>query len=171
MRAQWEVELIGGALRDEFCRAGGRPLAGWSVSGEIRGVSDEVYAFGQQFPNPSPGEFRARVAKVGERYGFTVVSVRMLRPLQFAPLVVVATDRDRRAFVRDVPAIMALLNPSLDRAVTFEGFFFEARDDAGVFVSVNSARRGVVRGSQWSWDPCRSPFPHSLPSGYACPDD
>jgi hypothetical protein len=169
MVAGWEVELVEGALRDEFCAAGGRPLVGWSVSGVGRGVSDRVFALGQRFPNPKPAVFRARVAAVGRRYGFQVVSLRLLRPLGYAPLLVVTTDRDRKKFVHDVPAIVALLNPTSSTAkhtaFTFEGLFLEARDAKGPFVRVDGVVRGVQMGGQWSWNRCVYPYVHTEPPG------
>ncbi|HYZ78261.1 MAG TPA: hypothetical protein VE596_12895 [Gaiellaceae bacterium] len=167
--ADWEVQLLEGALRDEFCAAGGRPLLGWSLSGFGRGVSDRSSAFGQRFPNPKPRAFRARVAEVGRQYGFTVSSLRLLRPLDYAPLLVVSTDRDRKEFVHDVPAIMALLNPTSDAerhtAFTFEGFFLEARDAKGPFVRVEGIVRGEQMSGEWSWDRCVYPYAHSQPVG------
>ena len=161
-RAHWETLLAWGALRDDFCDAGGRPLVGSSVSPDVSGLSD--HPFGQRFPNPSPARFRARVAAVGERFGFRVVALDLLRPRGLAPLLVVSTERERKAFVRDVPEIMSLLDPQArdERgvAVTFEGFFFEARDAKGPFVHVASAHRGTSMGSQWSWDRCVYPYPH-----------
>jgi hypothetical protein len=98
------------------------------------------------------------------------VWVRLLRPRELAPLVVVETNRDRRAFVRDVSAIMSLLNPRSGKAITFEGFFFEARDAKGVFVGVQNNMRGVVGGGQWSWHRCHYPYAHSTPRGQGpCP--
>jgi hypothetical protein len=158
--AQWELPLVGGALRDEFCDAGGAPLLGWSVGGAVHGFSDGLHPFLQDFPNPSVPTFRRAVAEVGRRHGFRVVSLRMLRPRQWAPLMVVETQRDRADFVKDVPSIMFLLNPGHSKAKTFEGFFLEARDEAGPFVSVHSGHRGSVWGGQWSWDPCTFPYPH-----------
>jgi hypothetical protein len=169
MIADWEVELLQGALRDEFCAAGGRPLVGWGLAGFGRSVSDRSNAFGQRFPNPKPQAFRERVAAVGRRYGFHVVSLRLLRPLDYAPLLVVSTGRDRKEFVHNVPAIMSLLDPTSsagkNTAVTFEGFFLEARDAKGPFVRVENAERGEAMGGQWSWDRCAYPYTHSEPVG------
>jgi len=154
--AEWEARLVGGALRDDFCSAGGRPLVGWSVSKTVinGGVSDGTFALNQHFPNLSPTQFRSRLALVGKRFGFEVGSVRLLRPRQLAPIVVVRTRRDRRDFITDVPAIIDLLNPKSisghEGALTFEGFFFEARDPKGAFVRVDSTWRGEVGGGQWS---------------------
>lgn len=174
MVADWEVQLLEGALRDEFCAAGGRPLVGWSVSRVGRGVSDRTFALGQRFPNPKPRAFRALVGAVGRQYGFHVVSLRLLRPLGYAPFLVVSTGRDRKQFVQDVPAIMSLLNPTSDavkqRAFTFEGFFFEARDAKGPFVRVEGVVRGEQMGGQWAWERCADPYPHSQPvSAPPCP--
>lgn len=165
--AEWEVELVKGALRDRFCAAGGRPLVGFSVSGFPGGVSDREQAFGQRFPNPSAGAFRRRLALVGRRYGFRVSSLRLLRPLQLAPLVVVSTDRERTEFAKDVPAIVRLLDPITTgdslAATTFEGFTFVVQDGKGPFVSVENAYRGEVMGGEWAWDRCWYPYPHSEP--------
>jgi hypothetical protein len=163
--ADWEVDLALGALRDDFCDAGGRPLVGWSIAGVVHGVSDAGEALNQRFPNPSPQGFRARVAAVGERYGFHAFSIRLLRPRELAPIVLVRTDRDRKAFIRDVSAIMNLLDPrSLSKhgvAESFEGFFFEAQDGKGPFVRVDDVYRGEVMGGQWSGVPGDVyPYPH-----------
>ncbi len=175
LTAGWEADLVAGALRDDFCAAGGRPLVGWSVSGTLRSVSDRGQALGQRFPNPTPRAFRRRVTAIGRRYGFRIVSLQLLRPQQIAPLLIVETNRDRKAFVHDVPAIMRLLDPirsaGAQTAVTFEGFYLEARDSKGTFVRVENAYRGEVMGGQWSWNRCVYPYEHSEPFGAKpCPN-
>jgi hypothetical protein len=134
------------------------------VSGSPTGVSDRGEALGQRFPEPSAATFRARLAAVGRRYGFTVSELRLLHARQAAPLVIVHTTRPRKEFVDDVPAIMRLLDPIRSAggptAVTFEGFFFDARDDKSPFVSVENVYRGEVMGGQWSWDARTYPYPH-----------
>jgi hypothetical protein len=158
MLAEWEAELVGGALRDDLCAAGGPPLAGWSFGPVTAAISDGNSAFGQRFPNPSPHAFRERLAVVGRKFGFRLVSLRFLRPRQLAPLVVVETDRDRKSFVGDIPAIKGLLDPRDGEAVTFEGFLLEARDEDGPFVRIANVFRGHWVGSQWSWDRCVYPY-------------
>jgi hypothetical protein len=164
MVAQWEASLVAGALRDDFCAAGGRSLVGWTlIRGAAMAISDRADAFTQRFPNPSPQAFRRRVELIGRRYGFSIVSLLLLHPRQLAPLLVVQTSRNRTAFVRDVPQIMTLLNPSSSvgrqTAVTFEGFLLEARDANGPFVRVGNGYRGEVRGGgQWSWNRCVYPY-------------
>lgn len=101
---------------------------------------------------------------VGKRYGFTVKSIQLLKPRQFAPVVSVETERDRNEFVRDVSEITALLDPvSFAKgrvAYTFEAFFFEARDAKGLFVRTYGLRRGITQGGQWADAGGDYPFPH-----------
>ena len=169
MVAGWEAALVVGALRDDVCAAGGAPLVGWTVGRGGIGLSDRAQALEQRFPNPSPASFRRRVELVGRRYGFTAEELRLLRPRQLAPLLVVKTDRDRKAFVHDIPAIMALLDPTStgdeQTALTFEGFYLEATDAKGPFVRIENAHRGETEGGQWSWNRCVYPYAHSEPFG------
>jgi hypothetical protein len=164
MLATWEASILAGGLRDDFCAAGGRPLVGASVVPRATGYSgafQAMFALLPRFPNLKPSVFRRRVELVGRRYGFRVRSLRLLRPREIAPLLVVETDRDRKAFAYDVRAIMALLNPSSsygkETALTFEAFFLEARDEKGPFVRVENIRRAWIEGGQWSWNPCVYP--------------
>ncbi|HEY7148441.1 MAG TPA: hypothetical protein VH420_03260 [Gaiellaceae bacterium] len=161
---EWEIDLFFGALRDDFCRAGGRPLVGYSVHGNVIRQSTNEYAFNQRFPNPSRARFRARLAAAAKRYGFRPVSARLLRPRELAPIVVVETDRDRKEFIEDVPEIRNLLDPQSHSkhhtAVTFEGLFLEARDERGPFVMISEVYRGHVAGSQWSAEPDAYPYEH-----------
>ena len=164
--AHWEAEVVGGALRDDFCRAGGPTLAGWTLSRTAidGGVSDETFALNQRFPNPSRAKFRARAARAGEKFGFRVESIRFLRPRELAPIVLVRTNRDRKDFIGDVPAILDVLDPqSVSRhrfGMTFEGIFFEARDSKGAFVRVDNAYRGEITGGQWSAERDAYPYEH-----------
>ena len=153
--------LVGGALRDDLCAAGGPPLVGWTVTGgQGGGFSENWEAFGQHFPNPSPAAFRKRVSLVGRRYGFRVASLRLVRPLQLSPLLIVDTSRDRKAFVKDVPTILSLLDPTARSGTTFEGFYFAAEDAHGPFVETSGGVRGQRWGGQWSWNPNVYPFAH-----------
>src|SRR5262249_55543865 len=143
--AQYEGDVVGGALRDDFCDAGGSPLVMWAAGNGGGGFAESFRAFDERFPNPPPAAFRERVALVGKPFGFTVVSLRLLRPRQIAPLLIVRTDRPRKAFVKDVGKIMELLNPTNSYkhqvALTFEGFFFAAEDAKGPFTfSANVSR-------------------------------
>jgi hypothetical protein len=174
MIAEWEAGLVVGALRDDFCANGGPPLVGWTVGKGGIGLSDRTQALEQRFPNPTPAAFRERVQLIGRRYGFKIKELRLLRPQQLAPLLIVSTNRDRKAFVHDVAAIITLLDPISNgpgrTAVTFEGFFFEAEDAQGPFVRVDNHYRGETQGGQWSWNRCVYPYPHSeLVGAKPCP--
>jgi hypothetical protein len=159
--AGWEAGLVGGALRDDFCSAGGAPLVTWLGAGG--GFAERGFALEQRFPNPSPAAFRKRVALVGRRYGFRVVSLRLLRPEQIAPLLVVSTSRNRKAFAHDVPAIMGLLNPTShtrkQTAMTFEGFLLAAEDAKGPFLETQYVDRGESEGGEWATGNCLYPYP------------
>jgi hypothetical protein len=169
MVASWEGNLVAGGLRDDLCAAGGAPLVGWTTGRDGMRVADQSYALEQRFPNPTAQTFRRRVQLVAKRYGFRIASLRLLRPRQFAPLLVVRTDRNRKDLIADVPAILALLDPTTSghgaTALTFEGFFFEARDAKGPFVRTENVYRGEVEGGEWSWSRCAYPFQHSEPVG------
>jgi hypothetical protein len=175
MLAKWEANTLPGGLRDDFCAAGGRPLVGASIVPRASGYSgafQAIFALMPRFPNLKPSVFRRRVDLISRRYGFRVRSLRLLRPREIAPLLVVETTPDRKAFVRDIPVIMALLNPTSsygkETALTFEAFFLEVRDEKGPFVRVENIRRAWIEGGQWSWNPCAYPYRHSWP-GKRCP--
>jgi hypothetical protein len=162
--ANWEITLAFGALRDDFCAAGGSSLTQGTGGDWGGGVADELDALEQRFPNPSPTAFRRRVALVGRRFGFRVVSLRLLRPEQIAPLLIVKTNRDRAAFARDVPTITELLNPRSNAgpkgAETFEGFYFAVEDAKGPFLTTEQVLRGEVEGGQWAANEDLYPFAH-----------
>jgi hypothetical protein len=141
-----------------MCDAGGPPLIKWGVGNGVDSRAESVGALGQRFPNPSPNAFRKRVALVGRRFGFTVASLRLLRPRQLAPLLIVKTHRSRKAFVSDIGDIMELLDPVTDfpdgTAGTFEGFFFAAEDARGPFIFSERVMRHDAGGDGWVANPC-----------------
>lgn len=161
--ASWEATLAFGALHDDFCAAGGPTLSGLSGDGG-GGWADEMDALGQRFPNPSPAAFRRRVSLVGKRFGFHVVSLRLLRPEQIAPLLIVKTSQPRSSFARNIPTILELLDPTSRAghrtAVTFEGFFFAVEDARGPFVTTENVWRGNVEGGQWAASENLYPYAH-----------
>lgn len=174
-RAQWEAQLVAGALRDDFCAAGGPPLVGWTVAPVEREVSDHGQALEQRFPNPPAAAFEAAVADAAGTDGFRVAELKLLRPQGLAPLLVVQTGEDRKSFVLRIPSLLAQLDPRTPgphgTAYAFEGFFFAALDVSGTpFAMTQSVRRGQLEGGEWAWDPCWTPYPHSEPVGaQQCP--
>jgi hypothetical protein len=163
--AEYEGEIVGDALRDDLCDAGGPPLVMWSSDLNGGGFAERGQALDQRFPNPSSAAFRKRVARIGRGFGFTVVSLRLLRPRQIAPLLIVRTNRSRKAFVADIPKIEELLNPrtysrSLQQSAdTFEAFFFAAEDAKGPFVFTQGASRSESEGGEWAANGCLYPYP------------
>ena len=161
--AEFEAELVGGALRDDFCSAGGVPLISWSGGGNESAGLASALALEQRFPNPTPAAFRHRVALVGRRFGFHVASLRLLRPEQLAPVLIVRTSRPRKAFVKDVGTIMSLLSPTSfaphlhQVAGTFEGFFFAAEDSHGPFSYTSNGGRNNGAGHGWAANRCLLP--------------
>lgn len=107
---------------------------------------------GQRFANLPESEFHRRLATAATRYGFTVESVRFLRPRQLAPTVVVRTRHGRAALSRAMPAIWMSLDPVKYRRGVgvrpFEAFFFEAEGKRGVpfLVIENEERVRIVGG-------------------------
>jgi hypothetical protein len=119
------------------------------------------------FPNLPRAVWFARVRSLEKRYRFSVVEVRMLRPVQDAPLLVVRTTRSPKAFARDVPAIQRSLDPKQrtgdDRTGwVYEGFYLEARDAHGrPFLAVFNYWRGTPKGGgQWASSPAYYPYAH-----------
>ena len=119
----------------------------------------------QRFDNPARGEFRQRLHKLADRYGFEVVSAKVLRPRQDAPLVVVRTT-DYRGLAKATSTILKQLDPKRstgdDRTGwRYEGFFWEVRDERGVpFLIASTLTRGQVEGQQWARSEALYPFRH-----------
>lgn len=160
MFAEWEGQLVAGAVHDALCANGGPPLVAWTIGSSGGGFSDAPFPFEQNFPNPTAAAYRHRVSLIARRYGFRIITLRLLHPLQLTPLLIVETNQPRHQFIADVAAIVADLNPHNDQAATFEGFYFEARDKDGPFVRTESVNRGEIEGGQWSANHSDYPFPH-----------
>jgi hypothetical protein len=120
---------------------------------------------GLRFDNPERRELRRRLHDLAGRYGFEVVSVKVLRPRQDAPLVVVRTT-DYRGLARATPAILKQLDPKRNTGDDrtgwrYEGFFWEARDERGVpFLIASTITRGRLEGAQWARSEPLYPYPH-----------
>jgi hypothetical protein len=153
--AEFESGIVGAALRDDLCDAGGPPLL----------PAGRWWALDQRFPNPTPAAFRKRVALVGKSFGFAVASLRLLRPRQIAPLLIVKTTRPRKRFVKDIPRIMELLNPHAGSgnptAITFEAFFFAAEDAHGPFTFSDYLARNEESSGEWAVTDDLLPYGHN----------
>jgi len=119
-----------------------------------------------RFPSPTEAVLVARLRQERHRYGFRIVSVRMLKPRQAAPQVIVRSGR-KRAIARATATIVDHLNP---RHVTtanpagyaYEGFFFAAVDDRGVpyLLVLRNARCCPPGGGVWASEPALYPIAH-----------
>ena len=119
-----------------------------------------------RFPSPSRAVLMHRLRRAQARYGFQIVSVRMLRPLQLAPVIVIQSER-KQSTARATAVIIDLFDP---RRVTkanpsgfaYEGYFLEARDKHGVpyLATFNHWRVPHVGGGEWAAAESLYPFPH-----------
>ena len=119
----------------------------------------------RRFSNPAIATLRARLQRLSRQYHFSIVSVRILRPTQEAPLVIVRSD-DKAALAAATRLILRVLDPkqrtSDDRnGWRYEGFFFEAQDLHGIpFLATFNWWRNFrhAGGGQWASDPTLFPF-------------
>ena len=119
-----------------------------------------------RFPSPSRSVLLRRLRRASRLYGFRIVSVTMLHPLQRAPVVVVSSDR-KLALARATPKIVGLFDPhqptrANPAGYAYEAYFFEARDSRGVpyLATFNQWRPPHVGGGQWAASERLYPFPH-----------
>jgi hypothetical protein len=167
MPSRWQAELAGGALRDDFCRAGGPTLAGWTISRTVidGGVSDATFALNQRFPKSVAGEVscasRARRQEGSDsewnRSDFFDHG-SWLRSCAFRP-----AENEKSSFETSQQSSMSSIRSrchDIGMQTTFEGIFFEARDAGGAFVRVRNAYRGEIMGGQWSAERDAYPYPH-----------
>jgi hypothetical protein len=120
----------------------------------------------RDFPSPSRAVLVNRLERARRLYGFQVVGVTMLRPLQLAPVIVIQSDR-KLALARAVPTIIQIFNP---RHVTrrnpsgyaYEAYFLVAQDRHGVpyLATFNFMRAPRIGGGQWAASERLYPFPH-----------
>jgi len=107
-----------------------------------------------------------RLRQARKRYGFQIVSVMMLHPLQGAPVIVIRSD-EKRAIACATPAIVNGFDPhhatrKNPSGYAYEGYFFVAQDTHGVpyLATFNHWRVPHVGGGEWAADESLYPFPH-----------
>jgi len=118
------------------------------------------------FPSPSRAVLIERLRQAQRRYGFQIVSVTMLHPLQRAPVIVIRSDR-KLAIAHATPAIIKLFDPrhvtkSNPSGYAYEGYFLSAVDKHGVpyLATFNHWRCCPPGGGQWAASESLYPFPH-----------
>ena len=115
---------------------------------------------GIPFRSPSREVLLARLGGEAKAHDFEVVSLRMLRPRELAPLVVVRTAR-YVSLARATGGILKNLDRERSYDPDYEGFYFEAQDERGVpFFSAYNVRRGQIEGGEWARSEPLYPFPH-----------
>jgi hypothetical protein len=119
-----------------------------------------------RFPNPPSAELVRNVREYAQRYDFDIVSVRLLRPRQLAPRIIVRT-KHYRELAQATPAILRRLDPrgaaaDDSQGWKYEGFYFEARDEHGIpFMSAYNFWRGPSGGGgMWARSEPLFPFDH-----------
>jgi hypothetical protein len=119
-----------------------------------------------RFPSPSRDVLMQRMRQAQRRYGFEIVTVRMLHPLQRAPVIVIRSDK-KLEIAHATPAIIKLVDP---RHVTninpsgyaYEGYFLSAEDRHGVpyLATFHHSRCCPLGGGKWAASENLYPFPH-----------
>jgi hypothetical protein len=127
----------------------------------IRDMKDAARKYpGIRFRSPGREVLLARLEREARAHDFEVVSVRMVRPRQLAPAVVVRTTH-YVSLARATGAILEKLEPDGKYDRDYEGFYFEAQDERGVpFFSAFNVMRGRIEGGQWARSEPLYPFAH-----------
>jgi hypothetical protein len=119
-----------------------------------------------RFPSPPRTVLLRRLRLAAHLYGFRIVRVTMLHPLQRVPVIVVSSDR-KLALARATPRIVELFDPhratrANPSGYAYEAYFFEARDGRGVpyLATFNHWRAPHVGGGEWAASEDLFPFPH-----------
>jgi hypothetical protein len=142
-------------------RGGERVRKQWER--EIR--SRAMKAPREHFANLPPETLRERLRRASDDHSFEVVSLKLLRPRQLAPEIIVRTT-NYLGLAHALPGILRRLDPHESRSDTrgwsYEGFFIEARDERGVpFLAVYNFWRGQHKGGgQWARSEPLFPFQH-----------
>jgi len=125
----------------------------------------------QVFPSPGREALLKRLKAEAREHHFQVVSVELLHPRQFAPVVVVRTT-EYVAFASAANGILGRLGQG------YEGFYLEAEDEFGVpFLSVHILARSVRDPEEFpSWglpfvrsDPLKEALQRGYESTWAAP--
>lgn len=121
----------------------------------------------KQFPSPPRRILLHRLGADAHQLGFTIVRVKLLRPRELAPIVVIRAPETQRFTQQMVPRIVQLIDHKRrtrdDRnGWDYEGLFFEVENLKGApFVVVFNHWRGLHQGGgQWAASERLLPFIH-----------
>jgi hypothetical protein len=119
-----------------------------------------------KFPSPSRAVLMQRLHTAETLYGFRVISVRMLHPLQSAPVIVISSNK-KQPISQATPKIINLFDPRRPTTANpsgfaYEGYFFVAQTTGGVpyLATFNHWRAPHVGGGEWAARESLYPFPH-----------
>jgi hypothetical protein len=119
-----------------------------------------------KFPSPSRAVLMQRLRRAEKLYGFRVVSIEMLHPLQSAPVIVIRSDSEQ-SIARAIAKIVSLFDPrhptSADPSgYAYEGYFLVAETSGGVpyLATFNHWRAPHVGGGEWAASESLYPFAH-----------
>jgi hypothetical protein len=151
MRAEWEADLLQGAIAESIHAAGVGEVVGSRVSWRLPdgtvlenrsgGMGD--IAPEQLFDEESDAQLVARVESRLAAAGLTPETVEIVRAGQPAPAIVVTSQQPRT----DVSQAWSTINDIVGRPPRYEGYYFEIRDDQNATVFIQSAafRTGAGR--------------------------
>ena len=169
---EWEAQLVASAVRDELWVADSKRLIGWQEVGPGGApyVPTGLWSRGQLagwFTSPPLSHLHERLARLGRQYGFTVISVDALRPVQIAPRIVIQTNTPEHRILT-TPGLLRGGRYQQHRPLAlkersgqpfplslYEGWSFEARDSQGPFLVVTSNQRGIQEEHAWVRDGLR----------------
>jgi hypothetical protein len=120
----------------------------------------------ERFLNPSMDELMGTLRTLARKNDFDIVSVRLLKPRQLAPMVVIRT-KHYLDLAHATSEILRRIDPRApvrpdSQGWKYEGFYFEAQDEHGIpFLSAFNSWRGASGGGgQWARSEPLYPFAH-----------
>ncbi|MGB2875049.1 MAG: hypothetical protein WBB76_06180 [Gaiellaceae bacterium] len=118
-----------------------------------------------RFDNPSLAALMSVLRDSARQDGFDVISAKVLRPRQDAPMIIVRTTH-YVGLARATAGILKQLDPRYPakddrKGWRYEGFYWDARDELGIpFLIASTLTRGQVEGQQWARSEPLFPYLH-----------
>jgi hypothetical protein len=147
---------------EEALQVGRKSLVSWH-RGLRQGVRERP---GRRFDNLAPAELRRRLEKAAAEDDFEVVSLKLNRPRQLAPEVVIRTKKYAEV-AESAKFWLRAVDPERRTGDSrtgwrFEGFYLRANDEHGVpfFIVFNTMRGVSPGGGMWARSEPLFPFEH-----------
>jgi hypothetical protein len=116
----------------------------------------------QRFPTPSREVLLRRLEREARIHDFQIVSLRMVRARQLAPVIVVRTTH-AVSLAHATVSILERLDPNWGRGEAvelYEGTYFAAVDERGIpLFSASEVVRGGYEGGSWARSEALYPIP------------